>query len=182
MHAHALGSGDESPFVVPAFADDKRACPRHTVMHLALLFVLLGCSLPARAQNGKQQRNADLAYKAEMDRDVNACPEAQTRTDQDVCLNDARVETYKNYTAFFNALREALIQSSPNDDNALALDQTEVTWEKYRVVACDVLARTYDAGTVKHPGPVGPSSQTRCLITLTQSRMKDLKQLYEPTL
>jgi uncharacterized protein YecT (DUF1311 family) len=153
-----------------------------TWVHMCSLFLFVTCVLPAGAQNGKQQRIADLAYKTEMDRDVNACPEAQTVTDRDVCLNDARVETYKNYSTFFDALREALIQSSPNDDNALALDRTEVVWEKYRVITCDVLARTYDAGTVKHPGPVGPSSQTRCLITLTRSRMKDLKQLYESTL
>ncbi len=147
-----------------------------------LLLLLIVCSSHAAAQNGKQQRVADLAFRTEMERDVNACPEAQTVTDQDVCLNDARVETYKNYTTFFDALREALIQGSPNDDNALALDRTEVVWEKYRVTACDALVKVYDTGTVKHPGPIGPSAQTRCLITLTRSRMRELKQLYEPTL
>ena len=69
--------------------------------------------LSGSAQDGKQQRIADLAYEAEMAHDVGACPEAQTVVDRDVCLNDARVETYKNYTQFFDALREALIQSSP---------------------------------------------------------------------
>jgi uncharacterized protein YecT (DUF1311 family) len=102
--------------------------------------------------------------------------------DRNVCLNDMRVETYKNYTKFFNALREALIQASPNDANALALDGTEVVWEKYRVTACDAMVRVYDMGTIKHPGPSGPSAQTRCLIQLTRSRMRDLKLLYEPTL
>jgi uncharacterized protein YecT (DUF1311 family) len=138
-----------------------------------LLLLALGNPLSGGAQDGKQQRIADMAYEAEM---------AQTVTDRDVCLNDARVETYKNYTQFFDALREALIQSSPNDANALALDGTEVVWEKYRVTACDALVKVYDIGTVKHPGSAEPSARTRCLITLTRSRMRDLKQLYEPTL
>ncbi len=147
-----------------------------------LLLLALGYPLNGGAQDGKQQRIADLAYEAEMAHEVGACPEAQTVTDRDVCLNDARVETYKNYTQFFDALREALIQSSPNDANALALDGTETVWEKYRVTACDALVKVYDIGTVKHPGSTEPSSRTRCLITLTRSRMRDLKELYAPTL
>jgi uncharacterized protein YecT (DUF1311 family) len=149
---------------------------------MLLLLLAVGYSLSAAAQGGKQQRIADMAYEAEMAHEVGACPEAQTVTDRDVCLNDARVETYKNYTQSFDALREALIQSSPNDANALALDGTEVVWEKYRVTACDALVKVYDIGTVKHPGSAEPSARTRCLITLTRSRMRDLKQLYEPTL
>jgi uncharacterized protein YecT (DUF1311 family) len=149
---------------------------------ILLLLLALGCTLNGGAQDGKQQRIADLAYEAEMAHEVGACPEAQTVTDRDVCLNDARVETYKNYTQFFDALREALIQSSPNDANALALDGTETVWEKYRVTACDALVKVYDIGTVKHPGSTEPSSRTRCLITLTRSRMRDLKDLYAPTL
>jgi uncharacterized protein YecT (DUF1311 family) len=144
--------------------------------------MVLVSSLIVVAQNGKQQRIADLAYEAEMSHEVGACPEALDVTDRNVCLNDARVETYKNYTQFFDALREALIESSPNDSNALALDGTEVVWEKYRVTACDALVKVYDVGTIKHPGSTEPSAQTRCLITLTRSRMRDLKQLYEPTL
>jgi len=142
----------------------------------------LACALQGVGQDGKQQRIADLAYEAEMAHDVSACPDAETLTDRNVCLNDARVETYKNYEQFFGALREALIQSSPNDANALALDGTEVVWEKYRVTACDAMVKVYDTGTVKHPGASAPSAQTRCLIQLTRSRMRDLKQLYEPTL
>jgi uncharacterized protein YecT (DUF1311 family) len=97
-------------------------------------------------------------------------------------LNDARVETYKNFQQFFDALREALIQNSPNDDNALALDGTETAFEKYRASACDALVRVYDVGTVKHPGAAEPSSKTRCLITLTRSRMRDLRDMYASTL
>ena len=149
---------------------------------ILLLLLALGYPLNGGAQDGKQQRIADLAYEAEMAHEVGACPEAQTVTDRDVCLNDARVETYKNYTQFFDALREALIQSSPNDANALTLDGTEVVWEKYRVTACDALVKVYDLGTIKHPGSDEPSARTRCLITLTRSRMRDLKELYAPTL
>ena len=142
----------------------------------------LGCASHVLAQDGKQQRIADLAYEAEMSHDEGACPDAQTVTDRNVCLNDARVETYKNYEQFFGALREALIQSSPNDANALALDGTEVVWEKYRVTACDAMVKVYDLGTIKHPGSSEPSSQTRCLILITRSRMRDLKELYAATL
>jgi uncharacterized protein YecT (DUF1311 family) len=149
---------------------------------LGILLLASVFSSAGVAQNGKQQRIADLAYQAEMAHEVDACPEATTITDRDVCLNDARVETYKHYTQFFDALREALIQSSPNDSNALALDATEVPWEKYRAIACDALVKTYDAGTIKHPGATEPSARTRCLITLTRSRLRDLKQLYAPTL
>jgi uncharacterized protein YecT (DUF1311 family) len=129
---------------------------------ILLLLLALGYPLNGGAQDGKQQRIADLAYEAEMAHEVGACPEAQTVTDRDVCLNDARVETYKNYSQFFDALREV--------------------WEKYRVTACDALVNVYDIGTVKHPGSTEPSSRTRCLITLTRSRMRDLKELYAPTL
>ena len=149
---------------------------------ILLLLLALGEPLSATAQDGKQQRIADMAYEAEMSHEVGACPEAQTVTDRDICLNDARVETYKNYTQFFDALREALIQSSPDDSNALTLDSTEVVWEKYRVTACDALVKVYDIGTIKHPGSSEPSSRTRCLITLTRSRMRDLKELYAATL
>jgi uncharacterized protein YecT (DUF1311 family) len=148
---------------------------------LPLSLALCG-TMTGTAQDGKQQRIADLAYEAEMAHEVGDCPDALTVTDRNVCLNDARVETYKNYTQFFDALREALIQSSPNDANALALDGTEVVWEKYRVTACDAMVKVYDIGTIKHPGSAEPSAQTRCLIQLTRSRMRDLKQLYGPTL
>lgn len=148
-----------------------------------LLLSLLFCgSLTGTAQDGKQQRIADLAYQAEMAHEVGDCPEALTLADRSVCLNDARVDTYKNYSQFFDALREALIQSSPNDANALALDGTEVVWEKYRVTACDAMVKVYDLGTIKHPGSDEPSARTRCQIQLTRSRMRDLKQLYGPTL
>ena len=149
---------------------------------IVLFFGVLGYPMSGAAQDGKPQRTAELAYNAEMARDPGGCGDALTLVDRNECLNDVRVETYKNYTQFFNALREALIQASPNDANALALDGTEVVWEKYRVTACDAMVRVYDIGTVKHPGSSEPNSQTRCLIQLTRSRMRDLKQLYEPTL
>src|ERR1700753_1036554 len=148
---------------------------------LGLMFALVS-TVKCTAQAGKQQRIADLAYQAEMSHEVGACPEALDVTDRNVCLNDAKVETYKNYAQFFGALREALIQSSPNDANALALDGTEVVWEKYRVTACDAMVKVYDLGTVKHPGSSEPSSQTRCLILITRSRMRDLKEMYAATL
>src|SRR5271156_767674 len=150
----------------------------------AVLLLLLApvFNLRGTAQDGKQQRIAELAYQAELSHEVGACPEATDVTDRNVCLNDARVETYKNYAEFFGALREALIQSSPNDANALALDGTELVWEKYRVTACDAMVKVYDLGTIKHPGSSEPSSQTRCLITITRSRMRDLKELYAATL
>ena len=66
----------------------------------ATLFLLFALGHPLNAQDGKQQRIADFAYEAEMAHEVGACPEAQTVADRDVCLNDARVETYKNYTQF----------------------------------------------------------------------------------
>jgi uncharacterized protein YecT (DUF1311 family) len=147
-----------------------------------LLLLALGCTLRGTAQDGKQQHIADLAYEAEMSHEVGACPEALDVSDRNVCLSDARVETYKNYAQFFGALREALIQSSPNDANALALDGTEVVWEKYRVIACDAMVKVYDLGTIKHPGSSEPNSRTRCLITITRSRMRDLKELYAATL
>jgi uncharacterized protein YecT (DUF1311 family) len=147
-----------------------------------LLLLALGCNLRGAAQDGKQQRIAELVYQAEMSHEVGACPEALDVSDRNVCLSDARVETYKNYAQFFGALREALIQSSPNDANALALDGTEVVWEKYRVIACDAMVKVYDLGTIKHPGSSEPNSRTRCLITITRSRMRDLKELYAATL
>jgi hypothetical protein len=149
---------------------------------ILLLLLALGSNLRGAAQDGKQQRIAELAYQAEMSHEVGACPEALDVTDRNVCLHDARDETYKNYKQFFGALREALIQSSPNDANALALDGTEVVFEKYRVTTCDAMVKVYDLGTIKHPGSSEPSAQTRCLITITRSRMRDLKELYAATL
>jgi uncharacterized protein YecT (DUF1311 family) len=146
---------------------------------LLLAAIYADCAL---AQDGKQQRIADMAYRAEMEHEGTDCPDSPTLEDRNECLNDVKVETYKNYTQFFNALREALINNSPNDSNALTLDGTEVPWEKYRVIACDAMVKLYDAGTIKHPGSTAPNAQTRCLIQLTRSRMKDLKKLYEPTL
>jgi uncharacterized protein YecT (DUF1311 family) len=153
-----------------------------TAAATVLFLLALGGLSSGAAQDGKQQRIAELAYEAEMEHGGGDCPDATTLTDRNVCLNDARVETYKNYTQFFDALREALIQSSPNDANALALDGTEVVWEKYRASACDAMVKVYDLGTIKHPGSTEPSAQTRCLIQLTRSRMRDLKELYAATL
>jgi uncharacterized protein YecT (DUF1311 family) len=149
---------------------------------LALLSCLILAFQPAAHAQGKQQRAAQLAYEAEMAHEPGACPEAQTVADRDVCLNDAKVETYRNYQTFFDALREALIEAAPDDANALALDGTERIWEKYRATECDALATTYDTGTIKHPGASAPSARTRCLIQITRSRMRDLQQLYAPTL
>jgi uncharacterized protein YecT (DUF1311 family) len=150
---------------------------------VAVVFLLAAIySDCALAQDGKQQRIADMAYRAEMEHEGTDCPDSPTLEDRNECLNDVKVETYKNYTQFFNALREALIDNSPNDSNALALDGTELSWEKYRVTACDAMVKVYDSGTIKHPGSTAPNAQTRCLIQLTRSRMKDLKKLYEPTL
>jgi hypothetical protein len=149
---------------------------------ILVLLLALGHTMKGIAQDGKQQRMADMAYESEMAHEGNDCGNSDTLEDRNECLSDVRVETYKNYEQFFDALREALIQSSPNDANALALDGTEVVWEKYRVTACDAMVRVYDIGTVKHPRSTGPNAQTRCLIQLTRSRMRDLKQLYEPSL
>ena len=67
-----------------------------------LLFLLtLGYTMSAAAQDGKQQRIAELAYQAEMAHEGGACPDALTVADRNVCLNDARVETYKNYSTVF---------------------------------------------------------------------------------
>src|ERR1700753_802840 len=117
-----------------------------------LALPLTALALSAHAQTGNSQRAAELAYRTEMAHDTGACPEALTIADRDVCLNDARVETYKNYQAFFDALREALIENSPNAANALALDSTERVFENYRATVCDALGATYDGGTIKHPG------------------------------
>jgi uncharacterized protein YecT (DUF1311 family) len=156
---------------------------RRAAGFIFFVFLLVVVSSPgAGAQNGKQQRIAEVAYETEMAHQAGACPEAQTVADRDVCLNDARVETYQNYKTFYDALREALIESSADDANALALDRTEQPFEKYRVMACDAMAKTYDTGTIKHPGSSEPSAQTRCLILLTRSRMRDLKELYAATL
>jgi uncharacterized protein YecT (DUF1311 family) len=150
---------------------------------VAVVFLLAAIYVDcAHAQDGKQQRIADMAYRAEMEHEGTDCPDSPTLEDRNECLNDVRDETYKNYKQFFNALREALIDNSPNDSNALALDGTELAWEKYRVIACDAMVKVYDAGTIKHPTSNAPNAQTRCLIQITRSRMKDLKKLYEPTL
>ena len=148
----------------------------------AVLCLAVSYSLSGAAQEGKQQRIADMAYRAEMEHEGTDCPDSPTLEDRNECLSDTRVETYKNYAQFFGALREALIDASSNDANALALDGTETVWEKYRVIACDAMVKVYDTGTIKHPGSNAPNAQTRCLIQLTRSRMKDLKRLYEPTL
>jgi hypothetical protein len=139
-------------------------------------------ALNGAAQDGKQQRIADMAYRAEMGHEGNDCTDSSTLEDRNECLNDVRVETYKNYTQFFDALREALIEDSPNDANALALDGTEVVFEKYRLSACDAMVKVYDLGTIKHPGSTEPNARTRCLIQITRGRMRDLKQMYAPTL
>jgi uncharacterized protein YecT (DUF1311 family) len=155
---------------------------RRRTAAILVLLLALGHSMKGVAQDGKQQRIADMAYQAEMSQEGSDCGNSDTLEDRNECLSDVRVQTYKNFVQFFDALREALIESSPNDANALALDGTEVVWEKYRVTACDAMVKVYDIGTVKHPGSTGPNAQTRCLIQLTRSRMRDLKLLYEPTL
>ena len=151
---------------------------------VALLFLalLLGGSLAAEAQSEAARQAAQLAYDAEMAHVGNDCPDQLTLVDRNECLNNVRVETYRNFDAFFAGLREALIDESPNDANALALDSTERIWEKYRIEMCDTVSNVYDAGTIKHPGSSQPSARTRCLINLTRSRMRDLMQLYQPTL
>ncbi len=146
------------------------------------LGLLLSGSLTAEAQSAAARHAAEIAYDAEMAHVGNDCPDQLTLVDRNECLNNVRVETYKNFDAFFAGLREALIDESPNDANALALDATERAWEKYRTEMCDAVSNVYDVGTIKHPGSTEPSARTRCLIHLTRSRMRDLMQLYQPTL
>lgn len=144
---------------------------------LALQASLAKC---CAAQAGAQRRAAQLAYQAEMDRSGLDCPDSVTLTDRNECLNSVRRQTYANFDAFFSALREILIEDSPNDANALALDAGENAWEKYRTATCDAMVRLYDIGSVKNPGSTQPNAQTRCLIQLTRSRMRDLMELYQP--
>jgi uncharacterized protein YecT (DUF1311 family) len=147
---------------------------------LAVLLLLGGSRL--FAQEGAPQHAAQLAYDAEMAEVGHDCPDQLTLEDRNECLNDVRVQTYKNFDAFLMALREALINESPNDSNALTLDATERSFEKYRTEACDAVSNVYDVGTIKHPGSTQPNARTRCLIYLTRSRMRDLDHLYDQTL
>lgn len=148
----------------------------------AILFFLISIPRIGRAQSQAAREAARVAFDAEMAQEGNDCPQQMTLVDRNDCLRNVRVETYKNFTAFFDGLREALIDESPNDANALALDDTERLWEKYRVQMCDAVSNVYDVGTIKHPGSTRPDARTTCLIHLTRSRMRDLMQLYEPTL
>jgi uncharacterized protein YecT (DUF1311 family) len=149
---------------------------------LFVLSVLLGGIASARAQNGAPQRAAQAAYNAEMAEVGNECQDAITLTDRNICLENIRTQSYKNLDAFFAGLREALIEESPNDANALALDAAERAWEKDRTATCDAVSNAYDVGTAKHPGSSEPNARIRCLIEITRSRMRDLFRLYGPTL
>lgn len=147
-----------------------------------IVLLFLGGAFKAVGQAAAPQHAAHLAYDAEMAEVGHDCPDQLTLEDRNECLNDVRVQTYKNFDAFFAALREALIDESPNDSNALALDATQLGFEKYRTQTCDAVSNVYDVGTIKHPGSTRPSARTRCLIDLTRSRMRDLAHLYEPSL
>ena len=147
-----------------------------------VLSVFFGGIASARAQNGAPQRAARSAYDAEMAEVGNECQDAITLTDRNICLENIRTQSYKNFEAFFAALREALIDESPNDSNALALDAAERAWEKDRTATCDAVSNVYDVGTPKHPGSPEPNARIRCLIDITRSRMRDLMRLYGPTL
>jgi uncharacterized protein YecT (DUF1311 family) len=156
---------------------------RKTPGKLAVVLLLfLGGTLWGTAQENSPQRAAHLAYDAEMSEVGHDCPNQIDLVDRNECLNDVRVQTYKNFDTFYDGLREALIDQSPNDANALALDSAEREWEKERTATCDAVSNVYDVGTVKHPGSTQPSARTRCLIQLTRSRMQDLMQLYDSSL
>ena len=148
----------------------------------AILLFLISIPHIGIAQSQAAREAAQLAFDAEMAHEGNDCPQQMTLVDRNDCLRNVRVETYKNFDAFFNGLREALIDESPNDANALALDETERYWEKYRAQMCDAVSNVYDVGTIKHPGSTRPDAKATCLIHLTRSRMRDLMQLYQPTL
>ena len=153
--------------------------PAASILGLALLMMLLLCSEAAlRAQEAPSRRSAQLAYQTEMGEVGHDCPGQVDLLDRDECLNDVRVQTYKDFVTFFDGLRERLIEQAPNDANALALDAAQRAWETERAATCDAVSNMYDAGTVKHPGSTQPSASTRCLIQLTRSRMRDLMQLY----
>jgi uncharacterized protein YecT (DUF1311 family) len=158
---------------------------RKTVAMRAALFVLSALLIGvagARAQEAASQRAAHAAYEAEMAQASNACQEAVTLADRNDCFENIRAQTYKNSDAFYAGLREVLIDQSPNDANALALDDAQRAWEKGRTATCDAVSNAYDVGTVKHPGSAEPNARIRCLIEITRSRMRDLMQLYGPTL
>ncbi|HEX3942189.1 MAG TPA: lysozyme inhibitor LprI family protein [Acidobacteriaceae bacterium] len=145
------------------------------------LFLLLGV-LPGTAQDSTPRRSAHVAYDAEMSQVGQDCPSQIEVADRNDCLEDVRVQSYKNFDTFYAGLREVLIDQAPNDSNALELDAAERAWEAERTKTCDAVSQTYDLGTVKHPGSTQPSARARCLIQLTRSRMRDLMQLYEPSL
>ena len=140
------------------------------------------CNARAQQSAPDPQRAAHAAYDAEMAQSENQCQDAVTLTDRNVCLENIRTQSYRNFDAFFAGLREALIDESPNDDNALALDAAQRAWEKDRSSTCDAVSNAYDVGTPKHPGSAQPNARVLCLIEITRSRMRDLMRLYGPTL
>lgn len=144
--------------------------------------MLLCAGAVLRAQEAPSRRAAKFAYQMEMSYIGHDCPSQADLLDQNECLSDVRVQTYKDFVTFFDGLREALIDESPNDANALALDAAQRAWEQARTATCDAVSNMYDIGTVKHPGSRQPSAQTRCLIQLTRSRMRDLMELYGSSL
>jgi uncharacterized protein YecT (DUF1311 family) len=147
---------------------------------LLLLPLLLGSV--SSAQQGAPQRAAHAAYDEEMAQVGNECQDAISLPDRNECFENIRTQSYKNMEAFYAGLREALNNQSPNDANALALDDAERVWEKDRTATCDAVSNAYDVGTVKTPGSAQPNAHIRCLIEMTRSRMRDLMRLYGPTL
>jgi uncharacterized protein YecT (DUF1311 family) len=147
----------------------------------ALVLGLAGTCL-GQAQGGNPREAVHLAFEAEMSQVGHDCPSEVTLADRNVCLSDVRVQTFKNFDAFYLGLREVIIDQSPNDSNALALDAGQRDWEKARTLTCDAVSDMYDTGTIAHPGSIAPSAKARCLIQLTRSRMQDLMQLYGATL
>jgi uncharacterized protein YecT (DUF1311 family) len=167
---------------LPPHGSQVRSILRNPAAFTILPLVLV-LGLPSGAQEtGSPVRAAHFAYDAEMAQIGHDCPDEVTLADWNDCLNNVRTQTYKNFDAFYLGLREALIDQSPNDSNALALDTAERTWEKYRVATCDAVGNVYDVGTIAHPGSTQPSAKTRCLIETTRSRMRDLMHLYAATL
>lgn len=151
------------------------------MLSLAAAIPYAACSR-AEAQQDSPRHVAQLAYEAEMSQTGNECQDAVTLVDRNECLENIRTQTYKNFEDFFGGLRQALVNASPNDANALALDSAQRAWEKDRSETCDAVSNTYDVGTVKNPGSSEPSARIRCLIEITRSRMRDLMRLYSPTL
>jgi uncharacterized protein YecT (DUF1311 family) len=134
------------------------------------------------------QAHAKQIFDAEMGREkVNACTDATTTYDINVCFGKELKATDDNLKSYQDGIRELIgfVPETPGTpasvpassslspaQSAAEFDHVNQAWEQYRDAACAAAFHQFDGGTG------GPSFEMQCRVMVDRDHMRELSVVY----